>query len=94
MGSTVQVIGVGVRWQRLSCDQETHWLHNSETTPHTAYENPKAAGNADATAPSDRYHMQMITSQESGISQPHCQASATPEHWQSSNKAEAGNLLL
>jgi len=46
MGSAVQVVGVGVRWQRLSWLRKNHWLHISETAPYTAYENLKATGNA------------------------------------------------
>ena len=93
-GSAVQVVGFGVWWQGLSSLRVKQWLDIPETTPHIAYQNSNATGNAVDLQANEKFHVQVVAVKKGGISQPRCPSSVTHKAWQHFKKAEAGTLSL
>jgi hypothetical protein len=83
-GGAVQVVGFGVWWQWLSSLRVRQWLDIPETTPHIAYQNSRAIGNAVVLA-NKKFHVQVVAVKNGHFSAP-LPSSGKQNQWEHSKE--------
>jgi hypothetical protein len=84
-GSAVHVVGFGVWWQGLSSLRIRQWLDIPETTPHIAYQNSRAFGNAVVLPANKTFHVQVAAVKKGNFSAP-LPSSVKQNQWEHSKE--------